>query len=845
MQVPLRQQSLLPSAIGHGGQPSNWSPIKQYDAQRRSRSKSPIRRQFIETSLSLVPPMDKNYMPPPLSPRRPLSPASSEPAQALENPPQVLDTSNNIGPRDLSRKPSDESTSWLNTIDESGSSSASSVHSRSSSVALRRKHIRVASGVTEAEFDAALDAAVEAAYDDGFEPANESDHSLEGDKLSKAKKNIELAKEGMREAEREAAIATAKNTERGRLQAMSSQYSMQRVRSDSVDLDYDDSEAEEEERMLEEMTRGYTMDDFEFDLQSKSALPRQSNSSGFSGRTGESSIISNPTTAGSSLQTVAEPLTLPSLPSQLQSRTPSPHRPPSASLPGPPRLTAGTQLHMPPSQAPPPPPSSITSAQSQSVRNRRLSGQNARQLKIETNALLPPGAPAPLTQPPSMPPPMLPAAHLQEQPPKTASAIPQARQLTLGALPQPSSITIPPTSNRQFSSPFPGPSPADTLPSNSPLTSGLTQTISRDSDNTNLSSSSRPGSPRRLMGRVTASGGNLRKNYSSSSLKNRNFAVSSPDDGSDGSPGNPLSTSSLAASQQRNGTVPSVPQLSTPTAATFTVNGLPTGGLHLFHSDIHSPTTPGMPNPMAENAPMPLEPCPDAHLLRPFWLMRCFYQTIAHPRGGYLSTKLFVPRDVWRVHNVKLKGLDEKISGCDLLTAALLKLGQVDTCDADAVLEEMQSFESVLDQVQASLSKKLGSEVGLQGVSSLFKDNSTSTDNGANADTLASKSTNMPGKSYLSSWRKKIRKDTGPSNMSAPTVSAKEGHKTTLSMNTLPMTSLPKPRFVKRDVGRTIVFPGPNANYMGALARLCDAVQVLGMLRTSFQYAYSYVVSLL
>ena len=73
--------------------------------------------------------------------------------------------------------------------------------------------------------------------------------------------------------------------------------------------------------------------------------------------------------------------------------------------------------------------------------------------------------------------------------------------------------------------------------------------------------------------------------------------------------------------------------------------------------------------------------------------MRCFYQTIVHPRGGYLSTKLFVPRDVWRVKGVKIKNIDDKISNCDLLTAALQKLSGVDTLDADAVLEEMQALD--------------------------------------------------------------------------------------------------------------------------------------------------------
>ncbi|KKY26521.1 putative mit domain-containing protein [Diplodia seriata] len=191
------------------------------------------------------------------------------------------------------------------------------------------------------------------------------------------------------------------------------------------------------------------------------------------------------------------------------------------------------------------------------------------------------------------------------------------------------------------------------------------------------------------------------------------MSVSSPD-GSDVSVGTPLSTTFTTFSQRK----PSNPQIAqTPGIPTFTLDGmtLPTGGMHLFEADIHSPYSPGSPNPLAINAPIPLEPCPESYLLRPFWLMRCFYQTLAHPRGGYLSTKLFVPRDIWNVKGVKIKSVEEKISNIDLLTAALLKLGRVDTLDADATLEEMQALELVLDQVQSNLVKKLGSEVGTGG----------------------------------------------------------------------------------------------------------------------------------
>jgi len=215
--------------------------------------------------------------------------------------------------------------------------------------------------------------------------------------------------------------------------------------------------------------------------------------------------------------------------------------------------------------------------------------------------------------------------------------------------------------------------------------------------------------------------------------------------------------------------------------------------------------------------------------------MRCFYQTLTHPRGGYLSTKLFIPREVWKVKNVKLKGLDEKIANCDLLTAALSKLNSVDTLDADAVLEEMQSFENVLDQAQANLSKKLGNEVGLHNISSLFKDAPASstgigqTNQKAGSDATSAAGINKTGsKSYLTSWRK-LRSKTSSTALSTSYTNIKEVPKEGLTMHSVPMTAVISPpiRLVKRDT-ESMKCEGPNANYMSTLARLCDAVQVLG-----------------
>jgi hypothetical protein len=665
---------------------------------------------------------------------------------------------------------------------------------------VRRKHIRAASGATEAEFDAALDAAVEAAYDDGFGPMDDPettryDYEEEDEVVANVRRRVELAKERVRQSEREAAIQETRDKERKRF------LQKQQEQQSNIDDDYDGNESEEEERMLEEMTRGFVMDDFEFGLQSKSALPRESDSSGFSGRTWNSSIGSNPTTGGTTLSTVTEASSVPQVPTIQQSRTPPPmHPPPAQALPPPPN---------------PPPQPSLAASTTQSVRSRRLSGQNAKQLKIETTAKVPSGQAAPLTQPPSMPPPRVPVETAAVQP-KTAG-LPQRQPMNGLAIRPPI-----PQSARQASSPFPGPSPAEVV---SPPTPTLTQTVTNDSETNGQLPLS--GSPSRAHSRA-----GLRKNFSSSSLKNmkgRNLSVSGVEDGgSDVSPNTPLS--SQFNIRENNGRLPAMPALPTPIAVAFKdkMNGAPTGGLYLFDSDIHSPDSPGSPNPMNADGPIPLEPCPTEYLLRPFWLMRALYQTIAHPKGGYLSTKLFIPRDVWRVKGVKIKNVEDKISNCDFLTAALLKLATVDTFDADAVLEEMQALEGVLDQVQAILTKKLGNEVGMQGSGGMFKDASFGGD--GETSNLTSKSGNMSSKSSSFSWRRLRSKNSGVGlSNSYSNKTAVDGPKEGLTMSTLPMTgnSVAKTRFAKRDVSQ-VQFSGPNANYMGALARLFDAAQAIG-----------------
>lgn len=779
------------------------------------------------TTTSLEPPLLKRYLPPPLSPRRPLSPAhlaEESPTKPAKIAAPSVRSDEPCEPYHT-RQETAESTSWLDIIDESGGSSSSSVHSRTSLTGLRRKRIRAASGVTEAEFDAALDAAVEAAYDDGFEPDDDDDEirpmrkpKFQSDErvfVSDVRRNVEIAKEMVREAEREAAILLAKDREKRRLQQKLAQ-------RNSIDTDYGDEDEDEEERMLEEMTRDYIMDDSEYELQSKSALPRQSDSSGFSGRTWGSSIGSNPTTAGTSLSTVAEASVLPSLATQLQSKAmpPPAHPPPMGALPPPPSTSAiatPTQISngLGPGQQGP------LSKTNQGVRERRLSGINTKRLKIETNSKAPSSVNPSLSGNGPLPlaPLLIPTQAVTEQS-KPPSASTESQQAPPNLKFSPPSATSSQTIPRKELPQSSRPASIDAAAGVVSTSLVLPKTTSADGE---YNAQSRPSSP----GRFATKAVGLRKNFSSSSLRNKGMVGSSSDIFE-------ISPSTPSTATPRKAPTTAVPILPTPIGTGFIVDRLPPGGIYLFESDIHSPITPGSPNPLASNAPLPLEPCPELPLLRPFWFLRCIYQTIAHPRGAYISTKLFVPRDIWRVKSIKLKSVEEKISHCDLLSAALLKLAKVDTLDADAVLKEMQFLEHVMDQAQANLSKKLGNDVGVVGASALFKGSGTMDDGASNSEAMTLKSTNTNNKSYLSSWRKlRSKNSVGPGVI--PTATGhKEGSKDGLMLESLPMTNASEPKFSKRDLSR-VQYTGPNSNYMAALARLCDAVQVLGKQRHSFQ----------
>ena len=658
----------------------------------------------------------------------------------------------------------DSQNSWLDPIDESGGSTASSVHSRTSSLGYRRRHIRSGSGDTEAEFDTALDAAIEAAYDDGYEPMDAEDiNRVDPDEevVANALRRVELARQRVRQTEREAyEMASERERERFQLQPKS-HYVEARGASRDTEHFFDDNSSDEEERILEEMTRDYPTQEFQDQKRqpNQASVPRESDSSGFTARTWQSSIGSNPPGTGStSLSTVTEAATIPSMP-----KGPAPAAPP-------------------PTQALPEIPQSRPSSSAKTMRGRRLSGHNPKKLKIETTRLSPP-------------------------PPPGADEVARPKSSSLseeGAAPPVEEVTRTDATHRQ-----PTPSEAeigsaDTRPLGSPF--GHRPPLDGDDH-----AGGRSASP---------SVSKLKKNFSSSSLrslKSRNMSVSHLDETGDLSPGTPSSSQWSRA--------PAIPAI--PTSVTANLREkveTSTGGMYLLDDTFHSPDSPGEPNNALPDAPVPLEPCPTDFMLRPFWLMRCLYQTLVHPRGGYLSSKLFVPREAWRVKGVKLKNVEDKISNCDYLTAALLKLARVDTCDADAMLEEMQSMEGVLEQTQAALSRKLGNEVGVQSTGNLFKDASAGMDGDAPSSLPRSAST--AGKSSFS-WRRLRSKNSAATLSTHGRGGTTDPAKDSQGLATLPMTTQPTSKPAKRDLSQ-IQFTGPNANYMSSLARLFDAAQVIG-----------------
>ena len=782
--IPPRLESMLPT-IGTvpPALPSPKHVVHQQILPSRMRAEPAIK-----TSLAV--PMQAEYMPPPLSPRRPLSPSPDLIAQEQSDAEEKT-----TGPHD--RKPSTETTSWLDVVDESASSHSG--HSHLSSLDFNAGLNDNLLSEIQAGFDAALNAAVDAAYDEDREktpvagikrPVNEP-ASSDSPSQTNLREDVRSVTTNTEPVPRVPPITNTTMTE----------------------FDEDD----EEERLLDEMTQGYGLEGFYFDNKSKSALPRQSDSSSFSGRTWGSSVASTTMTAGTTLSTLAEGTEIPTkqkspLHSPMTSISPSlpilSEVPPVPTIPAPPT----------PSSRPP----SMEKTLPQGVRDRRLSGQNAKQLKIETFAKSPVTNQGPL----------LPLAALPRFQMSTTDKVRQQPPVDPVSTSTVATAPATPMTSIHSADSMTGDVPVMAVPVQSNLSGSAGETTAV------------PPSPGRSLIKGKSSANVLRKNMSSSSLQKRNLSVNTTENTD--SPITPGSATFPGEARRPYVGIP--PPIPTPNGMSFHLGNASVGGMYLFDDQIGVPTTPGTPRTpnMAPNVPWPLEPCPESFLLRPFWLMRTLYQTMSHPRGGYLTTRLFVPRDVWKVKNVKLKAVDEKVSQCDLLTAALLKLSNVDQLDADAVYTELQAFETVMDQVRVFLNKKLSGDVGLAAASSLFK-GSPSTDLPPEALDLKNGNNSLAAKNSLaSSWRKLRSKSSGssttmnsypgiPPNRSDYNKSSASSMSTVLMTPSINSNHHTKPSSrggaapFRRPPPATINFTGIGAlsHYMASLVKLFDSVQIL------------------
>ncbi|KAJ3415264.1 hypothetical protein HDV05_005274 [Chytridiales sp. JEL 0842] len=123
----------------------------------------------------------------------------------------------------------------------------------------------------------------------------------------------------------------------------------------------------------------------------------------------------------------------------------------------------------------------------------------------------------------------------------------------------------------------------------------------------------------------------------------------------------------------------------------------------------------------------PIEDPPSDPNRNSFWLMRLLARTMRS--GGMLTPRLHVPRHLWYQSGAKFVAIEAKFAACENIFIALNGIKDLDCRDHSAVKSALDEFETLLDNVRSSLSKKLrflenerkGSESNASG------DNSSST----------------------------------------------------------------------------------------------------------------------
>eukprot|EP01137_Pigoraptor_chileana_P031322 Opistho-2@18995 len=93
---------------------------------------------------------------------------------------------------------------------------------------------------------------------------------------------------------------------------------------------------------------------------------------------------------------------------------------------------------------------------------------------------------------------------------------------------------------------------------------------------------------------------------------------------------------------------------------------------------------------------------------KPYWLMRVLLRTMV--TGGYMTPKIYVPRQVWFQTGVKLSSVSAKFMCCDTVLLYLLKLEKENIREKggwNQLERELDELCGVLDKLQNNLSHKL------------------------------------------------------------------------------------------------------------------------------------------
>ncbi|QSL66201.1 hypothetical protein MERGE_000576 [Pneumocystis wakefieldiae] len=106
---------------------------------------------------------------------------------------------------------------------------------------------------------------------------------------------------------------------------------------------------------------------------------------------------------------------------------------------------------------------------------------------------------------------------------------------------------------------------------------------------------------------------------------------------------------------------------------------------------------------------------PKDSIEKTYWLMKILQKLlmpfIIKSEGSYITPRLFIPKDIWYVKNVKLKGEEEKIKVCESLIFTLNKIKSLKQDDLQSLIKELAYLDNMVDIFRFWLLKKFGTEV--------------------------------------------------------------------------------------------------------------------------------------